>query len=382
MSLAIFQPTRVGPLSLRNKFVRSATSEGLCDIEGNPTKKLADMMINLAKGECGLIVTGLVAVNSASRVSERQTLMFTNSHVAAWKPIIESVHSHGSKILFQSCHAGLRLQPGAIKGYSAKGPVAAQEGSFAMTNTEIEELIDSFINSAKYSALAGVDGVQLHACHGFLLSQWLSPAVNKRTDKWGGSVENRVRLIREIAEGIRKATPENFSLSIKLHGDDCVPGGVDVRMCCDYINLLKDTMDFFEISCGMNTNKVYAIRSNLDEKVMTKGIKPEMKDKMFAMMKSRSADYEDEYNKPLLEYVRKVHPNVKLVSVGGNREINAMNKQVTSGLADLVAMSRPFVRDPFVVKKLREGTLTRVECVSCGGCIFRSNGTLFCHNPN
>lgn len=381
MSLAIFQPTRIGPLSLRNKFVRSATSEGLCDIEGNPTKRLSDMMINLAKGECGLIVTGLVAVNSASRVSEREILMFTKSHVDAWKPIIDTVHSHGSKILFQLCHAGLRLQPGAIKGFSAKGPVAAQEGTFAMTNTEIEELIDSFINSAKYSAQAGADGVQLHACHGFLLSQWLSPAVNKRTDKWGGSVENRVRLLREISEGIKKATPDNFSLSIKLHGDDCLPGGVDVRMCCDYIEHLKGTMDFFEISRGMNTNKVYAIPANLKEGMILRGVKQEMQKQVLQVVKSRAVEYHDEFNKPLLEYVRKVHPGLKLVSVGGNRDVDAMNKQVTSGLADLVAMSRPFVHDPFVVKKMREGAITRAKCESCGCCIFKSNGTLFCHNP-
>jgi 2,4-dienoyl-CoA reductase-like NADH-dependent reductase (Old Yellow Enzyme family) len=238
-----------------------------------------------------------------------------------------------------------------------------------MSNSDIEETIESHIRAGRYAFNAGADGVQLHCSHGFLLCDFLSPASNMRTDKWGNSPDNRTRIVREIAGGIRKATSESFSVSVKLNSDDHVTHGVTPKLAVEYIHLLKDMIDFFEISNGMNRGRFWSIRFNV-QKEWIDSLPVEIRAEALKKGADFGIPYHNQYNFPDTEFIRAAHPTVKLATVGGHRILSEMENIVNKGTADLISLSRPLIRDPHFIRKLREGAVTRSSCRNCGGCLI------------
>jgi 2,4-dienoyl-CoA reductase-like NADH-dependent reductase (Old Yellow Enzyme family) len=195
---------------------------------------------------------------------------------------------------------------------------------------------------------------------------------NRRKDKWGGSIENRVRIVSEIVDGIKRAVPERFSISIKLNSDDHVPGGVTVLDASCHIRILKSKLDFFEISNGVNRGKFWSIRYNLDRRWLKELFPdPEQREAMFKKGKELEAPFTNQYNIPDIIELRRAHPDVKLAAVGGLRNFEEMEKLVKGGIADLVSMSRPFIRNPNIVKHFRTRRLSESDCGSCGACLLR-----------
>ena len=202
-SSPLFSSFQCGPMTLPNRFIRSATWEGLADSNGFPAQELFNKMVQLAKGGCGLIVPGYCYTIQHGRANPTQTGMTSKEHAQIWKETIDEIHKNGSKIMFQLAHGGDKCNQNDI-GQQPIGCSGLEPGSRAMTDAEICETIESFAKAAKYLKEAGADGVQLHAAHGYLLSQFLSPYLNRRTDKWGGVTENRTRIVFEIVNEIRK----------------------------------------------------------------------------------------------------------------------------------------------------------------------------------
>ena len=365
----IFSPLKVGSMTIKNRFMRSPVWEALADEKtGLPTPKLLKAMVNLARGGVGLIVPGYVYISEDAHALPYQTGLYDTKTADAWKDTIKKMHSYGSKVVFQPCHGGCGCSPdivGTPRGCSGHVP-----GTRAMTTAEVEETIDNFINSAKLAARAGADGVEIHAAHGYLLSEFLSPAVNKRTDRYGGSYENRIRIVKEIVEGIRKATDRNnFLIGIKMNGHDCLPGGVTPELAAREVHDF-DGIDFFEISCGFS-NVMSTIRSVI-RGTLFKGLTQPQVELATAMLKREVPGFEFHhgYTVEYAEYVKKQNPNKVIASVGGLRDLDKMEEIVKSGKVDMVSLARPFLREPDLVNKFMKGKKT-ADCLSCGECILR-----------
>ena len=327
MSVA-FDPFKIKNLELCNHFMRSSTNEQKADDKGFPTQELKDMIIKLSEGHIGLIVTGFMYVHPKGKASENQSGMYSDEIAEEWISTIKKVHENGSKILVQLTHGG----PGVVPPLEA---VSAGENGRKLTIDEIKEIEEWFIQAAKRCEKVGFDGVQLGAGHGFLLSTFLSPVTNHRTDEYGGSPENMVRIISNIADGIHHSTGQNFILGIKLNGNDCIEGGVTPEIASKYVSLLKNKFDFFEVSSGFGVIK-HIIRDV--EKSDTKQPRP---------------NRGEGYNIEAAAYIKKNNPDVIITGVGGVRTRVFIDELLNSKKVDYISMAHPFLEDPFYLEKLK-----------------------------
>ena len=196
----LFSPMRIGRLELRNRFVRSATFEGMAKENGEVSDEILNLYRNLAKGGIGLIITGHCYVNPLGKAFFNQVGIYSDEMIPGLKRLVQEVHEHGGKIVFQLAHAG-RQTTRKITGYPPIGPSGKGRDPIyfvkprEMTEADIHETIRSFGRAAKRAVEAGADGIQLHGAHGYLINQFLSPFYNSRSDAWGGSEEGRFRFL-------------------------------------------------------------------------------------------------------------------------------------------------------------------------------------------
>ena len=385
----LFSPIKINNLILPNRFMRSATWEGLSDDKnGMPSRRLLRMMKELAVGECGLIVPGYVYPIFHGKSAKNQSGFQNLWNAKAWEPTINEIHELGSKIIFQICHGGVRCNPDFIGGFQPIG--CYPENGFPgkeMNNDEIEEVIDSFVKAAKLAKKVGADGVQLHGAHAYLFSAFLSPALNKRKDKWGGSFDNRLRIVYETANEIRKATGNDFFLSIKINSNDYADpnihgnAGITPELCGRYINCLP-MIDLFELSGGAST-KNYTIRSKIDEDFLRRTAKKEDIEEIIdtAHRLFDGVPYVEAYHADAARKIRKISPQAKLAIAGGIRSFSVMEQLVKEGTADVISLSRPFLREPHLVRDLKSGKIKEISCNSCGLCTINRKYGIFCHNP-
>ena len=193
---SLFEPAQMGPLQMKNRTVRSGTNEHLSDRNGNLTDAWADAVIELARGGVGLIVTGYMTVDRRQRSDEGHPVIDEQSDRSVLERVAAEVHRQNAKIVLQISHSGPKAME-AVNGCPPKGPEDFSE-------EELSELTRRFVRAASIAKQAGFDGVQIHASHGYLLSSFINQKANRRTDAYGGTLENRFRLIREIIAAIRR----------------------------------------------------------------------------------------------------------------------------------------------------------------------------------
>lgn len=381
-SSSLFTPIKINQTLIRNRFIRSATHEALSEsTTGLPTNKLKKMITNLADGEVGLIIPGYVYPIFHGKAAKNQSSMTNYWQADSWKPVINYVHEKGSKIIFQVCHGGIRCNPDDIYGHEPIGCYSDNTESRTMTDEEIEETIESFIQCSKRLKTVGSDGIQLHCSHGYLYSQFLSPSCNKRTDKWGGSFDNRLRIVLETARSIRKVVGDDFLVSVKLNSCDYIENGVTPDLCAAYIRMLQPFVDLFELSGGMRGGQI--IRCNVDNELIKKRIKKENLNEFVSFVNDYCKDvvYNDMYHVENARIIRKLVPkDVKLSVVGGNRKFFEMQKLIDEGVVDLVSLCRPFLREPHLVRDLRTGKIDDISCNSCGMCTMNRKNGIKCQN--
>ena len=220
----IFDPITICNMEIQNRFVRSATHEFMAEKDGKPTSRLGDLYEVLAKNEVKLIITGYSYVLPGGQSDIFQQGIYEDSFIETYLKITEKVHRYKSKIVLQIVHAGRQattseeymvpIAPSKIKD-ELSGVVPRE-----MTEQEILEVIEAFTKAAIRAKKAGFDGVQLHCAHGFLLSNFISPYTNRRADRWGGSVENRARIVTEIVKRIKELAGSDFPILVKLNATD------------------------------------------------------------------------------------------------------------------------------------------------------------------
>ncbi len=213
-----------------------------------------------------------------------------------------------------------------------------------MSETEIEEIIQAFTLAAARAEEAGFDGVQLHCAHGYLLSSFLSTYTNRRRDRWGGSLENRVRVIEEILTRIKKSVGFDFPVIAKLNSTDYLPGGLEVEEAIEVARHLEEKgLDGVEVSGGSAESG---------------------RGSMWPGLRSKE---EEGYFVPAASRIKNA-VSMPVIGLGGLRSLEVMEKMVSTGEVDLVAMSRPFIREPDLVAKFAQGQALAASCISCNKC--------------
>ena len=307
-----------------------------------PKKNIATLYKRWAEGGTGLIITGNIMVDPKGTAEPGNIVFDKNSNMEILKNWANQGQQHGAKVMVQLNHPGKQVPKTIAKETVAPSAVPLGNGlnklfstPRALTTSEVEELIQKFVTSAKVAKEAGFSGVQIHAAHGYLISQFLSPHDNRRTDKYGGSLENRMRFLKEIYLGMREELGKDFTIGIKINSTDFKEDGLtEEDSLKTIIELANLGLDFVEISGGTYE-------------------RPAM---MGATSKSTNQVFFAEYSKKLKQKIE-----IPVVVTGGIRSINAMNTLLNDNTTDFIGIARPLTIDPNIPNKIKQGTYTIVE---------------------
>ena len=346
----LFEKTNIKSLTIPNRFVRSATWEGMATDEGACTRKLIDLMVELSHGGVGLIISGHTYVRAEGKAGPWQLGVYDDDLISGLAEMASAVHKAGGRIILQLAHAGCHANS-KLTGQEAWGPSIMTDTNGplnrAMTREDIRAVIDAFVKAAARTEKAGFDGVQIHAAHGYLLSQFLSPFYNRRNDEYGGSLENRVRIVLEVFESIRGKVGSDYPVMIKMNAQDFVEGGLNADEAIEVAAILDSSgIDAIELSGGTLSfsGKLNPIRSG----------------------KLSSQDEEVFYRKEALKYKEKVR--APLMLVGGIRSFEVAERLVNEGTADYISLCRPLIREPGLVNRWRSGDMRKAACLSDNLC--------------
>jgi 2,4-dienoyl-CoA reductase-like NADH-dependent reductase (Old Yellow Enzyme family) len=345
----LFGKTTINGMALTNRFVRSATWEGMCEKDGRPTPRLASCYRDLALGGVGLIITGYTFVRPDGKQLPGKMGIHTNDFVAEMRSLTRAAHNKGRKICIQLVHAGGQTTS-RVAGRRPLAPSAVKVEQFpeepeAMNKREIDEIVAAFGEAAGRAKEYGFDAVQLHAAHGYLINQFLSPLTNRRTDGYGGTVENRCRFLLEVYGRVRSETGADFPVFVKLNGSDNLEGGLDIRDAVYAARLLdQEKIDAIEVSGGTSASgERVPVRTGIDRP-------------------GREA-----YNLSLAREIKKA-VRCPVMAVGGFRSPEVINKALVKAGIDYISMARPFIREPGLINRWKEGDLSAARCISCNGC--------------
>jgi 2,4-dienoyl-CoA reductase-like NADH-dependent reductase (Old Yellow Enzyme family) len=351
----LFTPKAFGTLTLPNRIVRSATAECMAGDDGRLTEKIFPFYRELAEGGTGLIVTGHMYVHPTGKAHPEMTGIHTDKMLPGLTRLVDTVHQAGGLIAAQINHAGIKNDaeslPEAVgpSSLSAEEPYVSRD-SRAFTTEEIEALIEAFAQAARRAQQAGFDAVQIHAAHGYLNSQFLSPLTNRRTDEWGGSFENRLRFLREVVAAVRAEVGSDYPLFTKLGMMDGVEGGNTLEDGAHIVAELAGMgLDAIELSGGIGGKKINSI---------AKGIRDEGREAYF------------------IDFARtaKQVTDLPVILVGGFRSRPVMERVLATGDADFISMARPLINDPYFPNKLKSGEVEKSDCISANNCWAREKG--------
>lgn len=381
--MKVFEETKIGNITLKNRIIRSATHEGLADENGTPTEMLIRKYEALAKGEVGAIITGYAGIQQNGKSPLRNMLMIDrNEHIDSYKKMVNEVHRYNIPIIMQIAHCG-RQTTSKITGLPTVSPspirdrIYNEDVPLQLSESEIYNIIDNFVLCIERAQKAGFDGVQLHLAHGYLLSSFLSPHMNKRNDKWGGNTENRFRIVNEIMNLSRKRVG-NYPILAKINAYEKSHDGIKIEEAVKISEYLEQSgCDAIEISCGIVEEGFVIARGDLPYDMLFKyNSKMKKIPKFFQpivkpILKRSIASPQPYflYNLPNAEEIKR-HVKIPVIVVGGIRKMEDIKNIIEQGRCDFVSMSRPFIIEPNIVKKFREGKQSQSRCINCNYCMI------------
>jgi len=350
----LFSPGAIGGVSLKNRIVQTPMGTGLIDMGRVPEREVA-FQEERARAGVGLLITGGAVVHPTSRFPARIIIeAWDEDGIEALSTRCDAVHRHGARIFGQLIHLG-RESPGGQTDYAPMGPSAIPHQRdpgvpHEMTEAEIRMIVDAFGKSAANSKAAGYDGVEVHAAHGYLVSQFLSPESNLRSDGYGGSLEARLRLIVEIVEEIRTRCGHDFPIGARLSAEDYVPGGLTIDDTREIAVTLQDAapVDYLSITTGMRG--YYVKDSTFDEG--------------FALDMAQAV---------------KAEVDVPVIVAGRIRHPELAERALAEGKTDFVGIGRAQLADPEWVAKARDGRADQIRlCVGIVQDCRRPEGIVNC----
>ena len=346
-------PVTIGGIALKNRTIRSATFEYGADASGRHTDIHRKLYENLARGGVGAIITGMVAVNPDSRLKDSMVRAYTDEFEGDLRDICNLLQPHDCPVIVQISHCGVKAQmpekAGEPVGPSAH-TLSTGVTSRAMTHDEIRSAVASFADVAAKCQRAGAAAVQIHGAHGYGICQFLSPYFNKRTDAYGGSIENRSRFLMEVYDAIRARVGAAYPVWIKINATDLTEPGLSFEeslwVCKE---LEKRGIDAIEYSAGVNEGP-----QSLSARMIKKG---------------DGEGYLASYAQTLARQIQ-----TPVISVGGYRTPEGMDKWLNTGNLEYLSLCRPLIAEPGLINRWKSGDKERARCISCNKCYTSQDG--------
>jgi len=370
----LYIPIQINGMELKNRLVRSATYEAMATKDGMVTEKLIKVYSKLAKGGIGLIIQGYAYVQERGRALASQTGISTDDHIQGLEKLVSEVHNYDTKIALQLVHGGRQSRPDLIGNQAPMAPsiISADSNTVEMTIDDIHETINAFGESARRAKEAGFDAVQVHAGHGYLIAQFLSPYTNQRNDEWGGSPENRMRFVIKIYEKIRDAVGQNYPVLIKMNADEGIENGLTPEEARIHAKVLSRLgIDAIELSGGnVRESPFTTCRGDIAIDIITRNAEPLAKKRIEEHLFSikDSMKFEEAYWLPYADEIKKVIGDVPLILVGGMKYPQTMEWIAEEGKADLISLCRPLIREPQLPNQMINGRKDPVKCSFCNRC--------------
>jgi len=345
---ALFQPGNIGRLHLKNRLIMAPMGNSLADGEGYVTAAMLDYYRARARGGVGLIITQFTSV-SRDDMMPYSLAIYDDKFMPGMRRLVEAIHKQGTKVSIQLMHPGmlLLLLPSLPQNMTVKVPtitpwMVAKKPYEEIGKEAIERYIQDFAEAARRVMEVGADAVELHACHGCLLSTFLSPATNRRTDEYGGSVENRARFPQRVVRAIRQKVGREFPLTVRINGNDDIEGGVTADEVIQQAVILESAgADAISISSGLE---------------------------YWSTLMAPSYIAPEGFIVPVTERVKKA---LRIPVITAGKIGPELAKQtVRDARADFIALGRPLLADPELPNKLRDGRLEDIcQCLYCNNCL-------------
>jgi 2,4-dienoyl-CoA reductase-like NADH-dependent reductase (Old Yellow Enzyme family) len=340
----LFESTKVGGIVVKNRIFRSATYEGTAE-NGKISKQILDTYSKLADGGVGLIITGYMCVSKTDNPGSKTVMITNDSFIQDLRKLTDTVHNKGVKIVAQLNHTTSQIyfQPqGYVYGPSNIVDPITGITTIPLSIKQISELIIEFGDAAIRAKTAGFDGVQIHCAHGYLLNRFLSPVFNKRSDKYGGTLQNNLNIVLEILEEIKRRCGEDFPVWVKLN-------------CSDFYNTKEevDNETFLFNSRELSLKGIDAIEVS--------GGTP-----FGQYQSSRSKEHEAYHLDCAIKLQNSV--NASVILVGGLRKIDIIEHIISDMEIDAVSLCRSLIREPDLINRWERGDKKVADCVACNGC--------------
>ncbi len=362
----LFSPGKIAHLTLKNRLIRSATYEAAMTADGRATPEILDLYRRLAEGGVGTIITGHMAVARDGKGGEKQICIYEDGYIDEVAKLAEAARSanNGCTIIAQVTHAGRQvLHDNAVADCVGPSKVPSpilKKQARELSKEEIRRLVECYCSAIERVKKAGFDGVQLHGAHGYLLSSFLSPYTNQREDEYGGSIENRLRIIKEIIDRAREAV-DDFPILIKMNCTDHIPEGVDSNAFRRTAKGLEDLgIDAIEVSGGM-WDCLARTESEL-------GFAP------VPIPESRTRINSIDKQSYFVDQAETLSLNIPIIVVGGHRNVEYLEGIINRGIIDFLALSRPLISEPDLPNRWMKGMGSeKTDCVSCNSCLLETS---------
>lgn len=369
-----FAPAELGPITLRNRVIKSATFEGVMP-DALVTPELIEYHRRVAAGGAGMNTVAYVAVAADGRTN-RACLYMRDEAIPGLRALTDAIHAEGAKASAQIGHAGpvADAKSNGVVGFSASRRFNPLSLRFtpAATEADLERVIEDFRRTALGCEQAGFDAVEVHLGHNYLLSAFLSPALNDRTDRWGGSLENRARLAREVLKAVREAVGGRLAIIAKLNMVDAVPGGLNIEESLRVAKMIEadGTLDALVLTGGSSFgNPMFLFRGDAPRKEFGQALSPLLRlgFKLVGRKFMPDTPFEEAYFESLARRY-KDSLDLPVILLGGINKRETIQQALDDGFA-FVQMGRALLREPDLLRKMQSGDQTEGVCIHCNRCM-------------
>ncbi|MFW9930469.1 MAG: NADH:flavin oxidoreductase [Candidatus Thorarchaeota archaeon] len=350
----LYRPGKIGNVNLKNRLVRSATWESRATEDGYVTDSLIEFYKELARGGVGLIITGYIAVDPIGAQTTRMTRIYDDSYMPGQKKLVSSIHEYSDvKVAAQLGHTGNNVisRRKETVGPSALRDPITKKVCRELKIDEIKGIIINFVEAGLRAYECGYDMIQLHAGHGYLLSDFISPFTNRRSDELGGSTLNRLRIVIDIYNQIRDNLGKNFPIAIKLITQDFLGNGKGLDLE-EGVSIAKKLVDL-----GFDAIEPTSGRTNLRV----------TNNKSFPSAIFNSLE-DGNYYLPNAKAIKPIMKDSRLILMGGIRDPVYADNLLKEEIVDFISMCRPFIYEPDLANRWNKGDLTPALCTNCNAC--------------
>jgi 2,4-dienoyl-CoA reductase-like NADH-dependent reductase (Old Yellow Enzyme family) len=369
----VFEPASLGPVTLRNRIIKAATFEGATP-HGLVTDRLVEFHRNVGLGGAGMSTVAYLAVSPEGR-TDRHCIHLRDEALEGLQQLTAAVHDTGAAVAAQLGHAGP-----VANARSNRAPALAPSKGFTpmgtrvqgVTEEDIDRITGDFARGAAMAAEAGFDSLEIHLGHNYLLSAFLSPKLNRRSDRFGGSLENRARFPRQVVAAVREAVQGRTAVTAKLNMADGVPGGLWLDESVEVGRMLEGDghLDALELTGGSSlANPMYLFRGEAPRREFAATLPPALR-LGFRLVGRRflpEYPFEEAF---FLPYARQFRAalSMPLVLLGGIDRLDTVERALAEGF-EFVAMARALLREPDLVNRMAEGAATESLCIHCNKCM-------------